>query len=250
VAVSGRTHEGGRDQRRGRHVRADRAVPLALTAGIAAVMMAGLAGCNTNPHSPDLSAPAQAVQPAVGSDTHHSAGSHPKVGIQLPNTITLAYDRTPTFQDVSHHVVLWNANQAVKAELAAAYDKMSAATPDLRRYWTGSAYTQAHAWAQSWIDAKQRPVGRVVVSSVTVDSLTNVQASVSYCQDMTEVIKGETLTHTGGKPVQEPHTNGQHVQLTLVPTGTKSLWQVSSEAISYDSALCPPIGDKHGHHPK
>ena len=250
MAVSGRTREGGRDQRRGRHVRADGVVGLVLTAGLAAVMMTGLAGCNTNPHSPDLSAPTQAIQPAAGSGTHHTAGKHPKVGIQLPNTLTLAYDRTPTFQDMPHHVVLWNANQAVKAELAAAYDKTSAATPDLKRYWTGSAYTQAHAWAQSWIDAKQRPVGRVVVSNVSVDSLTNVQASVSYCQDMTEVIKGETLTHTGGKPLQQPHTNGQHVQLILVPTGTKALWQVSSQAISYDSPLCPPLGDHHGHRSK
>jgi hypothetical protein len=242
VAVSGRTDEDGRARRRGWKVRADRAVPLGLTAAMAVVVMAGLAGCNTNPHSPDLSAPAQAIQPAAGTSSPHMPGKHPKPGIQLPNTLTLAYDHTPTFADAAHHVVLWNANQAVKAELAAAYEKTSAATPDLKRYWTGAAYTQAHAWSQSWIDAKKRPVGRVVVSNVTVESLTNVQASISYCQDMSQVIRGDELTHTGGKPVQDPHTDGQHVQLTMVPTGTKSQWQVSSETVTLNSPLCPPLG--------
>jgi hypothetical protein len=190
------------------------------------------------------------IQPAAGSGVHDPAGKRPKAGIQLPNTLTLAYDRTPTFQDAAHHVVLWNANQAVRAELAAAYEKTSAATPDLKRYWTGAAYSQAEAWAQSWISAKQRPVGRVVVSDVSVDNLTNVQAAISYCQDMTQVIRGDELTHTGGKPVQTPHSNGQHVQLTMVPSGTKGLWQVSGETITYDSPLCPPIGDHHSRHPK
>jgi hypothetical protein len=214
------------------------------------VVLTGLAGCDTNPHSPDLSEPAQTVQPAAGGDAHSQPARRPKPGIQLPNTLTLAYDRTPTFQDATHHIVLWNANQAVKAELAAAYEKISAATPDLKRYWTDTAYTQAHAWAQSWIDSKQRPVGRVVFSAVSVDSLTNMQAAVSYCQDMSQVIKGDDLTHTGGKPVQEQHTNGQRVHLTLVPTGTKAVWQISGETVVYGSAQCPPMGEHRNKHSK
>jgi hypothetical protein len=247
VAVSGRTDENSPSKRRGwavrakKQVRADRAVPLGLSAGLAIVVMTGIAGCNTNPHSPDLSAPPQVVEPAATGSDHGATGSHPKKsGIQLPNTITLAYDRTPTFQDVPHHVVLWNTNQAVKAELNAAYEKTSAATPDLKRYWTGAGYTTAHSWAQSWIDAKQRPVGLVVISNVSVDSLTNVQSSVTYCQDLSGVIRGDVLTHTGGKPIQEPHTNGQKVRLTMVPSGTKGQWQVSAETVVSTSPDCPP----------
>ena len=226
-------------------MRADRAVPLGLAVGLAAVVMTGVAGCNTNPHSPDLSAPPQVIEPAA-TGTDHAVGGHTKkVGIQLPNTLTLVYDRTPTFQDVAHHVVLWNANQAVKAEYTAAYEKASAATPDLKRYWTGAGYTQAHSWAQSWIDVKQRPVGQVVVSNVSVDSLTNVQAGVSFCEDLSAVIKGDVLTHTVGKPVQEPHTNGQKIQLTMVPSGTKGQWQVSAQTVVTSSPDCPP---PTGHH--
>src|SRR5260221_13986190 len=125
--------------------------------------------------------------PAAAGGDHRKPA---KPGIQLPNTITLAYDRTPTFQDVPHHVVLWNTNQAIKAELAAAYEKSTAATPDLKRFWTGGGYTQAHNWAQSWIDAKQRPVGGVVVANVSVDSLTSLQAAARFCQDPSSVIKG------------------------------------------------------------
>jgi hypothetical protein len=213
----------------------------ALAAGLAAGLVLGLSACNTNPHSPDVSAPT-----STESTTGAEAGAappqahHPRpTGIQLPNTLTLAFDRTPTFQDLPHHVVLWNASQALKAELAASYQGKSAATPDLRRYWTGAGYTEAYNWAQSWIDTKTRPVGRVVVSDVTVDSLTPVQASVSYCRDMTAVIRGDALTHTGGKALQPPHTNGQHVLVTLVPTGSKGQWQVSNEVVAMDSPLCP-----------
>jgi hypothetical protein len=240
VAVSGRTEKASPSGRRGWKVRAGRAVPIGLGVGLAIVVMTGVSGCNTNPHSPDLSAPSQVVEPAATGSDHGAAGGHKKPGIQLPNTLSLAYDRTPTFTDAPHHIVLWNANQAIKAELAAAYEKTSAATPDLKRYWTGAGYTEAHAWAQSWIDTRQRPVGLVVLSNVQVDSLTNVQSSVTYCQDMSGVIRGDALTHTGGKPVQEPHTNGEKVQLTMVPSGTKGQWQVSGETLVDSSPGCPP----------
>jgi len=225
-----------------------------LAAGLAAAVAVGMSGCSTNPHSPDISAPpttADSMQdtgssgPAAQPQGHHQKppGKSNKQGIDLPNTITLAYDRTPTFSDLLHHIVLWNANQALRAELAASYQKTSAATPDLRRYWTGLGYTQAYDWSQAWIDTKSRPVGRVVVSAVSVDSLTNQSATVSYCQDMSAVIRGDALTHTGGKALQPPHSDGEHVVMTLVPTGTKGLWQVAAVTMQADSASCPPSAE-------
>lgn len=227
--------------------RASRLLTFLLAAGLATGIAAGASGCSTNPHSPDISAP------TTGDSTLDAGGNggparpehHGKQqqGIQLPNTITLAYDRTPTFQDLPHHIVLWSANQALRAMLAASYQKASAATPDLRRYWTGMGYTQAYDWAQAWIDTTSRPVGRVVVSAVNVDALTNMSATVSYCQDMSAVIRGDAKTHTGGKALQPPHSDGERVVLTLVPTGTKGMWQVANEAVAYGSAACPPSAE-------
>lgn len=226
---------------------------LALAAGLAATIATGMSGCSTNPHSPDITAPPTSADTtldaggASGSSPQAGGPHHPKPnkpGIQLPNTITLAYDRTPTFQDLAHHIVLWNANQALRAQLAASYQRTSAATPDLRRYWSGIGYSQAYNWAQAWIDTKSRPVGRVVVSAVSVDSLTDMSATVSYCQDMSAVIRGDARTYTGGKPLQPPHTDGAHVVMTLVPTGTKGLWQVTSMVVVPRSPLCPP-GAEH-----
>jgi hypothetical protein len=238
---------GDREKRRAKLVSA------VLTAGLITAVAVGMTGCSTNPHSPDISAPPTTADsmldtgssgPAAQPQGHHQKPVKPgKQGINLPNTITLAYDRTPTFPDLPHHIVLWNANQALRAELAASYQKDSAATSDLRRYWTGPGYTQAYDWAQAWIDTKSRPVGRVVVSAVSVDSLTNLSATVSYCQDMSAVIRGDALTHTGGKALQPPHSDGEHVVMTLVPTGTKGLWQVAGVTVQPASASCPPSAE-------
>ena len=95
--------------------------------------------------------------PNTESSAHHTKPAKP--GIQLPNTIQVFYATTPAFQDLTHHIVLWNATQAYKAMYAAAYQPAEAARADLKRDWTGTGYQQAHAWAQAWIGAKQQPVG-------------------------------------------------------------------------------------------
>ena len=140
--------------------------------------------------------------------------------------------------------MLWNANQALRAELGGQLPE----GPRPRRRTcaaTGPAqgYTQAYNWSQAWIDTKSRPVGRVVVSAVSVDSLTDLSATVSYCQDMSGVIRGDALTHTAARRSSRPHSDGEHVLMTLVPTGTKGLWQVAAVAVQPGSPSCPPSAE-------
>ena len=235
---------------RGPERRRDKLAQALLGGGLVVFMAVGVTACNTNPHAADVPPPpASTIGPAAGAgstttETHHSN----KVGVQLPNTIKVVYATTPPIQDLAHHIVLWNASQAIKAEIAAAYEPKSAATPDLKRYWTGPGYTQAHDWAQAWIDAKQQPTGQVVISNVTVDSLASTQAIVGFCQDLTHVYRGSATTHTVGKALQEPNTLGTRVQLTMVPTGSKGQWQVSSESEIKGSPLClTPSATHHKH---
>ena len=61
--------------------------------------------------------------PDSTASTGHHTGK--RSGIQLPNTIQVLYSTTPAFQDLTHHVVLWNASQAYKAQYAAAYQPVS-----------------------------------------------------------------------------------------------------------------------------
>jgi hypothetical protein len=204
-------------------------------------VMAGVSGCNTNPHAPDIAAPAG--QPAPPGDQHHGKGHQ---GIQLPSTLTVAYDHTPYIQDTIHHQVLWAASQAVKAEFEATYQKTSAATPDLARLWTGSGYSAAYVWAQSWIAQKIQPVGRVVISNTSVDNLTSTQATVAYCQDMTMVKRGVVKTNQFEKgTVQAVGTNSDRVRLTLKPSGPGGTWQVSAIATEKSSPQCAPLSKSH-----
>jgi hypothetical protein len=235
VAVSGRTKRGPRG-------RAARTVVVAV---LSAAALAGISGCNTNPHTPDIAAPPSAEPAAAGS--HHSSGN--RNGVQLPNTISLSYDH-PSKMDLAHQMVLWNVSQAIKSELQAMYEKTSAATPNMQRFWTGAGYATALAQASTWIAAKQQPVGRVVVTGTTVQSLTGQQATVTYCQDMTMVHKGIAKTNTVKAPVQAKEQNGDRYTLTLTPTGPKGTWQVSAVATVKQSTQCPPLDDAHLANPK
>lgn len=240
----GRTPERGRDK-----------LAQGLLAGALGVFMAaGISACNTNPHAADVPPPSTVEQNAgAGGQTsdpaaaeHHGAGKKP--GIQLPNTIQVLYATTPAFQDLTHHIVLWNASQAYKAQYAAAYQPTSAATPDLKRYWTGAGYQLAHNWAQEWIDTKKQPVGQAVLSNVSVESLSPEQATVGFCEDLAGVVRGDVATHTPGKALQEHGTLGNRIVYSMVPTGSKGQWQVNGEAVTKGSALCPPPTEKKRRH--
>lgn len=222
-----------------------------LAGALGVFMAAGISACNTNPHAADVPPPSTVDQPAANgqsastpSSSHHRA---PKPGIQLPNTIQVFYATTPAFQDLTHHIVLWNAAQAYKAMYAAAYQPAEAATADLKRYWSGTGYQQAHAWAQEWISAKQQPVGFSVLSNVVVENLTPEQATVGFCQDLSDVVRGNVQTHTPGKALQTKDSLGDRVEYSMVPTGVKGQWQVNGQSVAPASSLCPPP-DKHHHH--
>ncbi|MEY9859256.1 hypothetical protein ABH935_004884 [Catenulispora sp. GAS73] len=242
IGPRGRGPERGRDK-----------LATGLLAGALGVFMAvGISACNTNPHAADVPPPSTENQPAANGQTpntesssHHKAP--PKPGIQLPNTIQVFYATTPAFQDLTHHIVLWNATQAYKASYAAAYQPAEAGTPDLKRYWAGTGYQQAHAWAQNWIDHKQQPVGFAVLSKVVVENLTPEQATVGFCQDLSGVVRGNVLTHTPGKELQPKNSLGDRVEYSMVPTGVKGQWQVNGESISHASNLCPAPSEKHHH---
>ncbi|NUP53990.1 MAG: hypothetical protein HOW97_42730 [Catenulispora sp.] len=238
----GRAAERGRDK-----------LAQALLAGALGVFVAvGISACNTNPHAADVPPPSTVEQQAGPGQTPDNASSEhhtkQKPGIQLPNTIQVQYATTPAFQDLTHHIVLWNASQAYKAEYAAAYQPLSAATPDLKRYWTGAGYQQAHTWAQAWIDTKHQPVGQAVLSNVSVESLNAEQASVGFCEDLAGVVRGDVQTHTPGKALQERGTPGDRIVFTMVPTGSKGQWQVTAESITKASPQCPPPTEKKRHH--
>ena len=228
----------GRGPERGR----DKLAQVLLAGALGIFMAVGISACNTNPHAADVPPPATVDQQAGGqnTETNTSPAHHKKTGIQLPNTIQVQYATTPAFQDLTHHIVLWNASQAYKAEYAAAYQPTSAATPDLKRYWTGTGYAEAHSWAQTWIDTKKQPVGQVVLSNVAVESLTPEQATVGFCQDLSGVVRGDVATHTPGKALQEPHSLGDRVEYSMVPTGVKGQWQVNGQSTVKSSPLCPP----------
>lgn len=239
----------GRGPERGR----DRLAPALLAGALGVFIAAGVSACNTNPHAADVPPPSSIDQPAAAgqssnaqSSSHHTA---PKPGIVLPNTIQVFYATTPAFQDLTHHIVLWNATQAYKAMYAAAYQPTEAGTPDLKRYWSGTGYQESHAWAQSWIDAKQQPVGFSVLSNVVVENLSPEQATVGFCQDLSGVVRGNVQTHTPGKALQPKNSLGDRIEFSMVPTGVKGQWQVNGESISPGSSMCPPSSEKqhHGH---
>jgi len=242
----------GRGPERGR----DKAAQGLLAGALGIFMAFGIAACNTNPHAADVPPPSTENQPAANtggqtpnneSSSHHTA-KPAKPGIELPNTIQVFYATTPAFQDLTHHIVLWNATQAYKAMYAAAYQPAEAATPDLKRYWSGTGYQQAHAWAQQWISAKQQPVGFSVLSNVVVENLTPEQATVGFCQDLSGVVRGNVLTHTPGKALQPKKSLGDRVEYSMVPTGVKGQWQVNGESVARASALCPPPEEHHHNH--
>src|SRR4051794_18512405 len=165
-APRGRAPEQGRDK----------LAQFLLAGAVGIFVAAGVSACNTNPHAADVPPPSTVEQQAGSGQTPDNASSSThntkkKPGIELPNTIQVLYATTPAFQDLTHHIVLWNASQAYKAEYAAAYQPVTAATADLKRYWTGAGYAQSHGWAQTWIDTKHQPVGQVVLSNVSVESL-------------------------------------------------------------------------------
>ena len=227
-----------------------------LAGALGVFMAAGISACNTNPHAADVPPPSTVEQqPAANGQTqntesssHHNAPKpKPKPGIQLPNTIQVFYASTPAFQDLTHHIVLWNAMQAYKAMYAAAYQPTEAATPDLKRYWSGTGYQQAHTWAQTWINAKQQPVGFSVLSNVVVENLTPEQATVGFCEDLSGVVRGNVQTHTPGKALQPKNSQGDRIEYSMVPTGVKGQWQVNGESIAKSSTLCPPPTEKHHH---
>jgi hypothetical protein len=227
--------------------RRDKLAQVLLAGALGVFMAVGISACNTNPHAADVPPPSTVEQQAGGSTPGNTSSAHhakPKAGIVLPNTIQVLYATTPAFQDLTHHIVLWNASQAYKAQYAAAYQPTSAATPDLKRYWTGTGYAQAHSWAQNWIDTKHQPVGQAVLSSVSVESLTTEQATVGFCEDLTGVVRGDVATHTPGKALQEHGTLGNRIEYTMVPTGSKGQWQVSGESITKASPMCPPPTEK------
>ena len=242
----------GRGPERGRERGRDKLAQAMLAGALGVFMAVGISACNTNPHAADVPPPSTSDQPAANgqspnteSSSHHKAA---KPGIQLPNTIQVFYATTPAFQDLTHHIVLWNATQAYKAMFAAAYQPAEAATADLKRYWSGTGYKQAHAWAQDWISAKQQPVGFSVLSNVVVENLTPEQATVGFCQDLSGVVRGNVLTHTPGKALQPKNSLGDRVEYSMVPTGVKGQWQVNGESISHASPMCPAPSEKHHHH--
>jgi hypothetical protein len=238
----------GRGPERGR----DKLAQGMLAGALGVFIAAGISACNTNPHAADVPPPSTVEQqpaangqsPDTESSSHHNA---PKPGIQLPNTIQVFYATTPAFQDLTHHIVLWNATQAYKAMYAAAYQPAEAGTADLKRYWTGTGYQQAHSWAQAWISAKQQPVGFSVLSNVVVENLTPEQATVGFCEDLSGVVRGNVQTHTPGKALQPKDSLGDRIEYSMVPTGVKGQWQVNGESVVKASALCPPPSDKHHH---
>ncbi|GAA1963990.1 hypothetical protein GCM10009838_21500 [Catenulispora subtropica] len=238
----------GRAPERGR----DKLAQFLLAGALGVFVAVGISACNTNPHAADVPPPSTVEQQAGPGQTPDNASSEhhtkQKPGIQLPNTIQVLYATTPAFQDLTHHIVLWNASQAYKAQYAAAYQPVTAATADLKRYWTGAGYAQAHGWAQNWIDTKHQPVGQAVLSNVSVESLTAEQATVGFCEDLAGVVRGDVLTHTPGKALQEHGTLGNRIVFTMVPTGSKGQWQVNAEAVTKASPLCPtPTEKRHRH---
>jgi hypothetical protein len=215
----------------------------AITAAVASAALFGLSACSTNPHAPELTAPS--AEPAA-QDSSHTHGK--RQGIALPSTISLSFGLAygkPNLLDPGRHTVLWAVNQALKAQLNSSYEKTSAATPDLQRLWTGSAYTAVYDDSTAWIVARQVPVGQVIVTGTTVQSLAADKSTVTYCQDMSRVDRGRAKTNQLGPALQPANSDGTWVTLTLTPSGQRSAWQVAQMVKVGSSTLCPPPSGRH-----
>lgn len=185
--------------------------------------LAAAAGCDSAPRpTPDLS---PTIAPAQVDER-----------ITLPTTMGLAFHHPLPGTRVEHQI-LYTVQQSVRAQLHAEYGPGSA-DPLLPVYWSGSALTAIRSDVTKWVSKHEQPVGVLVVSNTTYtppDAADN--ATVSYCANWRNVVRGNATTHVVGSAVQKPGTPGTYTTLTL-SRGPHSRWQVSGIKQTERSPKC------------
>jgi hypothetical protein len=187
-------------------------------------LLGAVAGCSSAPRpTPDISPPVAAVP----LDER----------ITLPPTMGLAFHHGPPGSRVEHQI-LYTVQQSIRAEFHAEYGS-GPADPLLPVYWSGNALAMMRNDVAGWVSKHEQPVGVLVVSNTTYAPPNAAgAATVSYCANWWNVLRGDATTHLVGSAVQKPGTPGTFTTLTL-SRGPNYRWQVSGIEEAERSPKCP-----------
>jgi hypothetical protein len=110
--------------------------------------------------------------------------------------------------------------------------------PELAQYWSGTGLAEASAQISPWVAHRQQPVGVIVLSGTryTAPSAAG-PATVSFCADWSDVVRGDSRTHVVGAAVQPRNTRAAYEQLGLTRAGD-GRWRVVSLTVTPDSPRC------------
>lgn len=187
-------------------------------------LLGAVAGCSSAPQpTPEISPPVAAMP----LDER----------ITLPPTMGLAFHHKLPGNRVEHQI-LYTVQQSIRAQLHADYGS-GPADPLLPIYWSGSALATIRSHVTGWVSKHEQPVGVLVVSTTTYTPPDNSgTATVSYCANWRNVLRGNATTHVVGSAVQKPGTPGTFTTLTLT-RGPNDRWQVSGIKEAEHSPKCP-----------
>ena len=202
------------------------AAAVALSGAVASLA----AGCAAEPADPpQISAP-----PATAASVHQDSR------ITLPVTVGIAFHHPELSggSDRTEYAVLFTVQQAMRSMVQAEYGD-GGRDAALAQYWSGAGLTAVHAQITQWISLKQQPVGMIVLEDTRYAPAAGGRAAtVSFCADWSDVVRGETRTHVVGAGVQAKGEHPTFERLGLAK-GADRHWRVESLALTPDSPACP-----------
>lgn len=203
-------------------------VPL-LAAVATASALAAAAGCSSTPAAPPPIPPTTSGAPA--------AAVHADARITLPVTVGLAFHH-PLLADRGEHEVLFTVQEAMRAMVQAEYTP-DGKDPELAQYWEGTGLAEASAQIRPWVAHREQPVGVIVLSDTRYTPPTrHAPATVSFCADWSDVVRGDSRTHVVGAAVQPKNMRPSYEQLAL-RRADDGRWRVVSLLVTPDSPRCP-----------
>jgi hypothetical protein len=187
------------------------------------------AGCAAEPADPpQISAPATA------------ASVHQDARITLPVTVGIAFhhpDLSAT-SDRTEYAVLFTVQQAMRTMVQAEYSD-GVRDAALAQYWSGAGRGAVDAQITQWISDRQQPVGMIVLEGTRyVRAAGGRTATVSFCADWSDVVRGETRTHVVGAQVQAKGARATYERLGLSRAADRH-WRVDALALTPNSPACP-----------
>jgi len=194
--------------------------------GAVAVLAAGCAAEPADP--PQISAPATA------------ASVHQDSRITLPVTVGIAFHHPDLSgrSDRTEYAVLFTVQQAMRTMVQAEYSG-GARDAALAQYWSGAGLTAVDTQIAQWSSPRQQPVGMIVLEDTRYAPAAGLRAAtVSFCADWSDVVRGESRTHVVGAEVQAKGEHPTFERLGLAK-GADRHWRVDSLALTPNSPACP-----------